>query len=127
VLVGDQVRYRIEWRREGARRLLDASIGLATQYNRMCGEIIDAKKRNASPDELPPTHPEREEAVTRFYLTPGSERLASEAGRFIIVYQMLYDRYSDPKFGWEDAHRSRREAIYAFEAAVGDVVRKGRI
>ncbi len=127
VLVGDQIRYRIEWRRESARRLLDASIGLATQYNRMCGEIIDAKKRSASPDDLPPPHPEREEAVTRFYLTPGSEKLASEASKLIVVYHTLYDRYSDPKFGLQDAHRLRREAIYRFEAAVRDVVRKGRI
>jgi hypothetical protein len=127
VLIGDMVRYRIEWRRESARRLLDASTGLAMLFNRMCGEIVDAKKRSASPTALPPEHPEREEAVTRFFLTPGSEKLAKQASRLIAVYHSLFDRYSDADFGWEEARAMRREAIYAFEAGVREVLQKGRI
>ena len=127
VLIGDFVRQRVEWRREGVRRLFDASMGLAMLYNRMCGEIIDAKRRGVAAGELPREYPERNEAVTGFFMKPGSERLARPAGDLILAYRRLFDGFDDPDFGWEEARGVRREAIERFERAVREVVRQGRV
>jgi hypothetical protein len=118
VVIGDMIRHRLEWRRENVRRLFDASVGLAALYNRMCGEIVDAKRRHLAPSDLPPEYPEREEAVARFFLTPGSEKLTKPAAALISTYGMLFERYNDPEFTWEEAHRLRKAALFAFEDAV---------
>jgi hypothetical protein len=123
VVIGDMIRHRMEWRRENARRLFDASVGLATLYNRLCGELVDAMKQKAP---LPDVHPERDEAVARFFITPGSEGLQKPAAALIGVYDDIRDQYGDAEFTWQAAHKLRKEALFAFEDAAREATRQSR-
>lgn len=126
VLVGEALRQRFEWRRECVRRLADASSAFAILFNRMCGELIDARKRRVPATELQTMNPERHDAVTRFFLTPGCEQLREPAVELIRVYHDLVEGFESEE-DWERAALARLLAIRDFETAVRAVVARGHI
>lgn len=126
VLLGDFVRRRIEWQRENVRRLADAATAFAVLYNRMAGELVDASDRNIKVSDLKPTRPERYATVTRFFLTPGSDRLRGKAMLVVRTYDQLARVFS-VKEEWTPAREAHYEAIVGFETAVRSIIEEGRL
>ncbi|HEX2419087.1 MAG TPA: hypothetical protein VHJ83_13360 [Micromonosporaceae bacterium] len=126
VLLGDVIRRRVEWKRENVRRLGESSTAFAALYNRMCGELIDARERGVPVHELPDIRPERYETVTRFFLTPGSEKLREPAVALIRVYRDMVDAYAEED-RWKAAWEAHFKGIRRFEAAVREALRRGSI
>lgn len=126
MVVGEIIRNRTEWRRENVRRLVEASMGLAMLYTRMCGDVIDAKRRGDPLDKLPSVPPDRHAAVTRFFLTPGSEELREKATALMEAHRQLRASF-DSAQEWAAAWSAYDASIREFEAAVRAVIRRGRV
>lgn len=122
VLLGDFLRRRDEGRREFARNLANASASLASLCNRLSGELIDARGEGVHLDEISTSRPERWEVVTRFYITPGSERIADEASAMINHYQKLLESYSTDDVVWQETERAFYRSLLQFESAARTVV-----
>jgi len=127
VLVGDLLRQRVEWHRENVRRLADASIELARLYNRMCGELLDARFRGVPLDQVAHPRPERFEAMTQFFMTPGADLLRPEAVALAQAHWQLLEKFVEDDAVWDEAAEARFVALRAFEAAVRTVIRRGRL
>ncbi|MFJ7069679.1 hypothetical protein [Streptomyces sp. NPDC101115] len=126
VMTGDYVRRRVERRQNDVARLVEVSAHLSSTYNRLCGELIDAAERAVPVGDLSATDPLRYEAATRFFMTPGSEQIGTEAAQLIGAYERLRGGYGRPGV-WEAAREHHYAAVRAFEASVRVVRRRGHI
>ncbi|MFI8817949.1 MULTISPECIES: hypothetical protein [unclassified Streptomyces] len=126
VLLGDLVRRKFERRKEEVGRLVEASAQLASTYNRLCGQFIDAAEAGVAVSDLPVADPLRYEAATRFFMTPGSEQLGAQAARLIGAYTELRRVYGQDST-WSAARDEHGTAVREFEAAVRLVMHRNHI
>ena len=127
VLAGDLLRQRAERRHERIRRLADASAAFASVYNQICGDLRDARVEGKPLGTLSKTRTERHDVGTRFFMTPGSEGLKTEAATLVAARRHLLANYESDDESWERATEAQSEALYEFEGAVRDIVARGRI
>ncbi|MFE1782421.1 hypothetical protein ACFW9F_07470 [Streptomyces sp. NPDC059506] len=126
VLMGDHIRRKVERKQTEVNRLVEASAQLSSTYNRLCGELLDAAEHGVAVTDLPSADPQRYEVATRFFMTPGSERLRSSGARLIASYTALRAGYAQGH-RWDEARVEHGAAVREFEEAVRAVMRRQHI
>jgi len=125
VLVGDAVSRRQERRHETMRQLVHAAADLASANIRIIGAAIDAREKGVAEGHLDLLTPDRYEALTRFFMQPGSEKLRDEATALSHRVNELLAAYAGPDESWTAARLGWRESLFAFEAAMRAIGRRG--
>jgi hypothetical protein len=117
VLLGDGVRRRAERRAEDRRRFFEASVALASTFNRIAGALADGHSRGLPRTDalLPST--KRYEVQTRFWSTPGAAALSVEASKLSTTWTVLVDNY-ESEDDWKDVYTAHIQALRRFESAV---------
>lgn len=117
VLIGDAVRRRVEWRREGQQRLIDACAAFAIQVNALVGDLADERRRGTAQHDALLIRPERYEATTRFFMASGSEPLQPAARAMIRSCRAMLHNWDDDA-DWRHAYDEYYAAVRSFEGGV---------
>ena len=117
VLLGDGVRRRAERKREDSRRLFEASVALASTFNRIAGALADGHDRGLPRTDALLPSVDRYEVQTRFWSTPGAAALSVDASKLSTTWMMLVDQYESGD-AWKGAYTAHIQALRQFEAAL---------
>jgi cytochrome c-type biogenesis protein CcmH/NrfG len=125
VLAGDYVRQRSEWNRTNVRNLAEAAANFAAIYNRRVAEVWNDRSEGLAEPRRP--DPERLERLTRFFMTPGAEKLRAEAKALVDTLDAVHDSFHGTDEEFSAAIKERLAALIAFESAVRDLTRSGSL
>jgi hypothetical protein len=119
VLLGDAISRHEEWRRESVRDLRRAAGDLSAAYMRVVGAVTDGREQGTARSEVAVwTRPDRLEALTSFFVQPGSDRLHDHAIRLKEATRLTMVAYHAGEAEWRKALTSHEDAVKEFEKAV---------
>jgi hypothetical protein len=128
VLIGDSVRRRVEWSHEQVQRLLTAGADILAMYNRMLGDLLEAREQGRALPALHAGSGARREASARFFALPGSEALRPQFNALTMAHAQLRRAFAEHNLGqWQDMLAEYEAALLAFLVELRRIVRRGRV